>query len=42
MEWALKIMANLLDDSERGTAERAYKVIEQLARFVPDSLAAAS
>jgi menaquinone-9 beta-reductase len=41
MEWALKIMANLLDESERGTAERAYKVIEQLARFVPDSLAAA-
>lgn len=42
MEWALKIMANLLDENERGTAERAYKVIEQLARFVPDSLAAAS
>ena len=42
MEWALKVMANLLDDNERGTAERAYKVIEQLARFVPDSLAAAS
>ena len=41
MEWVLRIMANLLDD-ELGPAERAYKLIEQLARFVPDSLAAAS
>ena len=40
MDWALRIMANLLRPDEIGPAEAAYKAIAVLARLVPDSLAA--
>lgn len=36
MEWALRIMANLLRDEERGTAEAAYGAIAAVVRLVPD------
>ena len=38
MEWALRIMANLLRDEERGTAEAAYSAIAGVVRLVPDRL----
>jgi geranylgeranyl reductase family protein len=41
MEWALRIMANLLREDERHTAELAYKAIERIVRVVPESVAAA-
>ncbi len=40
MEWALRIMANLLRPDELGPAEAAYKAIAVLVRLVPDSVAA--
>ena len=36
MEWALRVMANLLRDEERGAAEAAYGAIAAVVRLVPD------
>lgn len=41
MEWALRVMANLLRDEDAGAAEAAYRAIALVARAVPDRLAAA-
>lgn len=41
MEWALRVMSNLLRDDEAGTAEAAYRAIAVLAKAVPDRVAAA-
>ncbi len=41
MDWALRIMANLLKEDELGPAESVYKAASLLARLVPDSLAEA-
>ncbi len=40
MEWALRIMANLLREDELGPAEAAYKAIAGIVRLVPDRAAA--
>ena len=40
MEWALRIMANLLRPDELGPAEAAYKAIAAIVRFVPERDAA--
>lgn len=40
MDWALRIMANLLRPDEVGAAEAAYTAIAALVRLVPDSIAA--
>jgi geranylgeranyl reductase family protein len=42
MDWAFRIMANLLRPDELGPAEAAYKAIATLVRLVPESAAAAS
>ncbi len=39
MEWALRIMANLLRDDEVHSAELAYKAIERIVGLVPEPLA---
>jgi geranylgeranyl reductase family protein len=39
MDWALRIMANLLRPDEIGPAEAAYKAIELLARVIPENFA---
>ncbi len=36
MEWALRVMANLLREEERGAAEAAYGAIAAVVRLVPD------
>ena len=36
MDWALRIMANLLRPDELGPAEAAYRTLARLARLVPD------
>ena len=36
MEWALRVMANLLREEERGAAEAAYGAIATVVRLVPD------
>ncbi|HIM84794.1 MAG TPA: geranylgeranyl reductase family protein [Acidimicrobiia bacterium] len=36
MEWALRVMANLLRDDDRGAAEAAYRTIATAVRLVPD------
>lgn len=36
MEWALKVMANLLDGDEAGMAERVYGAIERIVAMGPD------
>jgi geranylgeranyl reductase family protein len=38
MEWALRVMANLLRDEDRGAAEAAYGAIAGAVRLVPDRL----
>ncbi len=35
MEWTLKVMANLLDDNEKGAGERAYQLLASIVRTVP-------
>lgn len=35
MEWTLKVMANLLEDDEKGVGERAYDAIASLVRLTP-------
>ncbi len=40
MEWVLRIMANLLRDDERGTAELVYRAAAQIARVIPEPTAA--
>ena len=36
MEWALKVMSNMLDEDDPGFTERSYAAIESLVRLVPD------
>jgi geranylgeranyl reductase family protein len=36
MDWVLRVMANLLDPSERNAGEAAYRMIEQVVRIGPD------
>ena len=38
MEWALRIMANLMRDDERGAAEMAYRTIASTVRLLPDRM----
>ncbi len=38
MEWALKVMANLLDPDEKGLSERIYGAIERIVKVTPDPL----
>ncbi|MDG2428854.1 MAG: geranylgeranyl reductase family protein [Acidimicrobiales bacterium] len=38
MEWALRIMANLMRDEDKGMAEAAYSAIAGVVRLVPDRL----
>lgn len=38
MEWALKVMANLLEPEERGLTERVYGAIERIVKITPDPL----
>jgi len=38
MEWALKVMANLLEPEERGLSERVYGAIERIVKVTPDPL----
>jgi geranylgeranyl reductase family protein len=38
MEWALKVMANLLEPEEKGLSERIYGAIERIVRITPDPL----
>ena len=38
MEWALRIMANLMRDDERGAAEMAYRAIASTVRLLPDRM----
>lgn len=38
MEWALKVMANLLEPEERGLSERIYGAIERIVKVTPDPL----
>ena len=38
MEWALKVMANLLEPEERGLTERIYGSIERIVKITPDPL----
>ncbi len=38
MEWALKVMANLLEPEERGLSERLYGAIERIVKITPDPL----
>jgi geranylgeranyl reductase family protein len=38
MEWALKVMANLLEPEERGLSERLYGAIESIVKITPDPL----
>ncbi|MGI9603370.1 MAG: geranylgeranyl reductase family protein [Acidimicrobiales bacterium] len=40
MDWALRIMANLLREDELGPAEAAYKAIAGIVRVVPERAAA--
>ena len=35
MEWTLKVMANLLDEEDRGVGEQVYGTLQQLARVLP-------
>jgi geranylgeranyl reductase family protein len=38
MEWALKVMANLLEPEEKGLTERVYAGIERIVKVTPDPL----
>jgi geranylgeranyl reductase family protein len=38
MEWALKVMANLLEPEERGLSERIYGAVERIVKIAPDPL----
>ncbi len=40
MEWVLKVMANLLEEEEKKTAEHAYYMLERLVRMAPGRLVA--
>ena len=35
MEWTLKVMANLLDEDEKGAGEAAYAALARLVRPLP-------
>ena len=39
MEWVLKVMANLVDPTERGVGEQVYRLIERAVAAAPPSLA---
>jgi geranylgeranyl reductase family protein len=36
MEWALRVMADLLDPAERGAGAAAYRLIERIVRLAPE------
>ena len=36
MEWALRVMSDMLDPAERGVKAAAYRLIEQIARVIPE------
>jgi len=36
MEWALRVMADLLDPAERGAGAAAYRLIERIVRLSPE------
>ncbi len=38
MEWAFKVMANLLEPEDKGLTERIYGTIESIVRVTPDPL----
>ena len=38
MEWAFKVMANLLEPEEKGLTERIYGAVESIVRVTPDPL----
>ncbi len=38
MEWALKVMANLLEPEEKGLTERVYGAVERIVKITPDPL----
>ena len=38
MEWALRVMANLMRDEDKGFAETAYSAIANIVRLTPDKL----
>jgi len=38
MEWALRVMANLMRDEDKGFAEAAYSAIANIVRLTPDKL----
>ena len=38
MEWAFKVMANLLEPEEKGLTERIYGTIESIVKVTPDPL----
>lgn len=38
MEWVLKVMANLLNEEEKGIGEQAYSALEALVKKAPDRL----
>lgn len=38
MEWVLKVMANLLDEEDKGMGEQAYDALEALVKKAPGSL----
>ena len=35
MEWTLKVMANLLEEEERGIGEEVFRALQRLSRAVP-------
>ncbi len=35
MEWTLKVMANLLEEEERGVGEQTFRALQKLARTLP-------
>ena len=36
MEWALKVMANLMKENEKGLDEVAYNTIASIVRMIPE------
>jgi hypothetical protein len=38
MEWALRVMANLMREEDAGMAEATYRAISAVVRVLPDRL----
>ena len=36
MEWALKVMANLMKENDKGLDEAAYGMIASIVKMIPD------